>query len=309
MVYVNKEKEGRKIIIPVVEDAFSELSSKKRKGFKKIYLTEYDPVVSLYLRREQALSPIDRNLYNFPFLFGIDGFPWIEANSYLLSLAVRKHATERPTDDIRIKASRLLEYKLFCERENLDWLDFTGMRPSNRPTYKYFKYLYESSNRKAAVINQFTAVVYDFYTYVSKHWHPIDMDKVDTIKQFKRYIQSSSGSFAISGVKRSLTLRTPPSSPLKIGYVNDEGENLKPLKNAELDELLEEISTEKWSQLERLIIKTALLTGARKQTVLTIRIKHLDRFTESFLLENGTYRLDAGPGTCIDTKYSSPKDE
>lgn len=308
MAYINHEHDGRKVIVPIIENVFSELSTKKTRGATKVYLTEYEPQITLYMTPEIGSSVIDRNIYNFPFLFELDGFPWFEANSYLLSLVVNSHCSNRPTDSIRIKASRLLDYKLFCEREGLDWLDFTGKRPSNRPTYKYFNYLHLSSKKKPAVINQFTAVVYDFYKFVSKYWHHIDMDRVDTVNTVKYFVQTSTGSLAIDRVKRSQTLRTPSSSPPEIGYVTDHGEDLRPLKNEQLSELLDVISTEKWTQLERLILKTALYTGARKQTVLTIRVKHIKQFTDLLLRQDGTYRLDAGPGTGIDTKFGKDQD-
>jgi hypothetical protein len=44
------------------------------------------------------------------------------------------------------------------------------------------------------------------------------------------------------------------------------------------------------------------MTGARKQTVLTMRLKHLKAFQPDRLLRDGSYKLHAGPGTGIDTK-------
>ena len=58
-------------------------------------------------------------------------------------------------------ASKLLDY-LFCEDNNLDWLDFSGARPSLRPTYKYFYHLIKEGRRSNQVINQYTAAVYHF---------------------------------------------------------------------------------------------------------------------------------------------------
>ena len=49
------------------------------------------------------------------------------------------------------------------------------------------------------------------------------------------------------------------------------------------------------------------MTGARKQTVLTIRLKHLKNFTEDKLLPEGAYKLHAGPRTGIDTKFDKPQ--
>ncbi|MFO7071421.1 site-specific integrase, partial [Pseudomonas aeruginosa] len=58
------------------------------------------------------------------------------------------------------------------------------------------------------------------------------------------------------------------------GFVDDEGECLRPLTNLELFDLISLIGSGGWDAQERLIILLALMTGSRKQTVLTLRVKH-----------------------------------
>ncbi|MEN1571612.1 site-specific integrase, partial [Pseudomonas aeruginosa] len=134
------------------------------------------------------------------------------------------------------------------------------------------------------VINQYTAAVYHFYKYVSEHWHYLDLKRVDTIKQVRLIVQSPKGAKIIDAEKRSQTRRTPPSSSVPLGFVREDGEDLRPLSNLELGALLEAINEKKWSTIERLILLTSLMTGARKQSVLTIRLKHLKGFTEDKLV-------------------------
>ncbi|MGP5490435.1 site-specific integrase, partial [Pseudomonas helleri] len=198
---------------------------------------------------------------------------------------------------------KLLDYLLFCEDNNLDWLDFSGARPSLRPTYKYFHHLISAGSRSNAVINQYTADVYHFYKYVSERWYDLDLSRVDTIKHVRFIVQSSKGARYIEAEKRSQTRRTPAISTVQIGFVREDGEDLRPLSNLELGTFLGTIKNEKeWSTVERLILLASLMTGARKQTILTICLKHLRAFQEERLLPEGAYILHAGPGTGIDTK-------
>ncbi|MCQ4289362.1 site-specific integrase [Pseudomonas stutzeri] len=248
------------------------------------------------------------DLYNFPFLFHSNGDPWKETNDYLLSLMRDKAPINRRTDDVRRRASKLIDYLLFCEDNNLDWLDFSGARPPLRPTYKYFYHLINEGTRSNQVINQYTGVVYHFYKYVSEHWHDLDMKRVDTIKQVRFIVKGYKGVKVVEAEKRSQTQRTPPVSSVPLGFVREDGEDLRPLSNRELGAFLSAVRNEKeWSAVERLILMASLMTGARKQTVLTMRLKHLKGFTDDKLEREGAYKLHAGPRTGIDTKYDKPQ--
>ncbi|MDP0710362.1 hypothetical protein Q8G14_27185, partial [Klebsiella variicola] len=81
---------------------------------------------NLLYKCDEVGSGNDRALFNFPFLFSANGNPWHEANDYLLSLMRDRAPASRRTDDVRRRASKLLDYLLFCEDNNLDWLDFSG---------------------------------------------------------------------------------------------------------------------------------------------------------------------------------------
>lgn len=248
------------------------------------------------------------DLYNFPFLFHSNGYPWKEANDYLLSLMRDKPPINRRTDDVRRRASKLLDYLLFCEDNSLDWLDFSGARPPLRPTYKYFYHLINKGTRSNQVINQYTGVIYHFYKYVSEHWYDLDMKRVDTIKQARFIVRGAKGVKILDAEKRSQTRRTLPISSVQLGFLREDGEDLRPLSNLELGVFLSAVRNEKeWSVVERLILMTSLMTGARKQTVLTMRLGNLKGFTEDKLEREGAYKLHAGPRTGIDTKYDKPQ--
>lgn len=306
MSYRNPLHNARLVLIPTLRNAFSSLCASEVADAKETVLEgtsfEYGHE-SLEVGGEN-----DPDLYNFPFLFHLNGDPWKEANDYLLSLMRENAPTNRRTDDIRRRASKLLDYLLFCENNNLNWLDFSGARPPLRPTYKYFYHLINEGTRSSQVINQYTGVIYQFYTYVSEYWHGLDMKRVDTIKKVRLIVRGPKGIAVLDANKRSQTRRTPPVNSVPIGFVREEGEDLRPLSNLELSVFLSAVRSEKeWSVVERLILMTSLMTGARKQTVLTMRLKHLKGFTEEKLGPDGSYRLHAGPHTGIDTKYNKPQ--
>src|SRR5690606_19978895 len=123
----------RLILIPNLRDAFAILHVSEAPSGSIESVLEGAECNPLY-RVDEVGSRNDRDLFNFPFLVFANGDPWHEANDYLLSLMRDKAPASRRTDDVRRRASKLLDYLLFCEDNNLDWLDFSGARPPLRPT-------------------------------------------------------------------------------------------------------------------------------------------------------------------------------
>jgi len=301
MSYRNPLHEDRLVLLPTLRNAFSSLCAREVPGAEKMVLEGSGSAIVYQVGEVGGDNNPD--LYHFPFLFHSNGDSWKEANAYLLSLMRDKTPLIRRTDDVRRIASKLLNYLVFCEENGLDWLDFSGARPSHRPTYKYFYHLVNSGGRSNAVINQYTAAVYGFYKYISKDWYELDIVRVDNIRQVRLIIEGKKGASLIDVERRSQTRKVPAGSMVPIGFVREDGEDLRPLSNSELGRLLDLVSDMKtWSAVERLIIFVSLVTGARKQTVLTMRLKHLNAFSEDRLLPDGSYKLHAGPGTGIDTK-------
>ncbi|EKT4503490.1 site-specific integrase [Pseudomonas putida] len=306
----NPAHKGRIVVIPEVSEAFAELHVREKPSKAiEITINGVDETITVYRVDEVGLpDALSRSIYNFPFIFHKDGSPWVEANSFLLSLVQNKHARNRPTDEVRRKASRLLDYLIFCEDKSIDWLDFSGRRLPQRPTYKYHRHLLDNPNRGAAVANQYTSVIYQFYKFISEFWHDIDIDRVDTVKEISLYVEASHGfQKKITVEKRSQTRSVAPKAPTPAGFVNDEGEILRPLTNVELSHFLKIIEDDDWTAQERLIVLFALMTGARKQTVLTLRVKHVDSLLKGAVQPDGSYILKAGPGTGIDTKFGRPQ--
>ena len=304
--FENPDHEGRLVIIPQVPDAFADLHfGQEPCGSFSTVIQTPEGEEGCFQVNDTLGDAVARSVFNLPFLFHRSGEPWVEANSYIMSLVRDKPAQTRPTDDARRQASRLVDYLIFCEKNNIDWLDFSAKRLPQRPTYKYHRNLMDMPERGAQVANQYTGSVYRFYKFVSRNWQNIDMARVDSVKQIKLFVENSYGmSKQITVERRSQTQPYSRKKSVPLGFVDDEGECLRPLGNSELADLVDVVNSDAWSAQERLIMLFAVMTGARKQTVLTLRAKHIQKLMDSKLQPDGTYILKAGPGTGIDTKNS-----
>lgn len=306
MGYKNESQCGLLLNIPVAENLFAEISTVGGGKSKKEQLAGADENYFFHILPEiKAIS--DHNLvFNMPFLFFPSDLPWNEANCYLCSLVENKHQMQRPTEDVRRKASVLLDFRLFCETEGMDWLDFSGRRLSSRPTYRYFHYLSNSKGLSSRVVNQYTGYIYDFYEYVADKWpeHRIDITRVDKVSTIKVFFKHARGVSSKDVMKRSQTKTVPRKASDPLGYVRDDGELLRPLNLEQWKEVLSVINKDDWSPIERLIILFTAMTGARKQTILTVRVKHIKKLVKLKPGRDGTYKLFIGPGTLIDTKKS-----
>ncbi|WP_374962534.1 hypothetical protein [Spongiibacter tropicus] len=303
MAYNNQKNRERLLNIQVAKELFASVSVLKTVAGLREQLEGTDEY--FYLRPEIGH---DRNVFNMPFLLDADGFPWDEANNYLYSIVANKHSIQRPTDQAHRIASRLLDYKFFTEDEGIDYLDFSGKRITARPTYRYFYYLAAVRALSPRVVNQYTGDIWDFYQFIANSGqHNIDLGRVDKVTNIRMAFSGHTGPIVKDVLKRSQTLPVPGKKPTLLGYVDDEGEKLRPLTTEQISELKRIINSRSWSASERLMITTSLMTGARKQTVLTLRLKHVRLLFESKIEGEGLFKLHVGPGTLVDTKKSKPQ--
>ncbi|WP_449431026.1 site-specific integrase [Pseudomonas putida] len=308
MGYVNRKHEGRLVLISRFSNAFSEMNTFPT--FSNEIATQLEGIAvskPLYLMPEVGASVSESTLHHFPYLFHRDGSPWYEANSYLYNIARNLPIGNRPTDDLRRRASKLLDYLMFCEEKDIPWRDFSGRRPTLRPTYRYFAHLCNQAQRSNDVINQYTGAVYGLFKFIASTDDSFDLDRVDSVREVKISFEGIYGRQHKTVVRRGQTKPSKPKSMLSTGFVMDEGEQLRPLTNEELKEFNEEIDKDCWSPTERLILRVALLTGARKQTVLTLKLRHADYLATATLQNDQTFKLQVGPGTGVDTKRDQPQ--
>ena len=263
---------------------------------------------SYYITRSVAFGE-EQDLYLFPFLLENDGSPWVDANAFLFKSARDFEKGFIKSEVIIHKASLLLDYKIFCEEQDINLMSFAGRKPK-RPTYRYFFELLSLLDKGQVTrkrLNEKTKIVYDFYKYLSSLPNStIDMERVDSVSSVKLYTQGRYGmnhSIVVDKREQSVSIYSGPS-PVQVGFIREYGEEIRPLNDSELLQLFDAINSDSFSVDERLMHLIALHTGARKQTILTMRMKHLDLLLNSGPDKDGTYRLYAGPGTGIDTKFS-----
>ncbi|GKW51770.1 integrase [Pseudoalteromonas sp. NCCP-2140] len=286
------------------------------------FLEKSDKNEAYFIANEYSLvDPEYDSVYHLPFLFNDDGTPWYEANLYFYRRSIDLDVGYGTTDDLRREASMLLDYKIYCDVEGINYLDFSAKRPGNRPTYRYFKYLIESNLASGKNKNKRTGVIYSFYKFLTNlPGFSIDIKAVDKTRE----------AFIIfeNGFKKKVTIRSQTvnvsneKKPVPVGFVRDEGEDLRPLTNRERDDLIEALNGGGFSVDERLIYLIALNTGCRKQSIFTLRMKHVKQLRESLdiaasiksydsitielrdrLAVDGTLILHASPSTGIDTKF------
>lgn len=251
--------------------------------------------------------------YHFPIIYNFDNSLWDDANMFLFELSINHVSDNSITEGLLRKASTLLDYKIWLEENNRDILDFSATRPVHRVTYAYFLHL-RGLKISPGNLNQRTSVIYKFYKFLSKQpGRSFDLKRVEQTTNAVIGITGKSGAyFQKEYEKRTQTVRRNKVRPVDIDRVRDDGEDLRPLEDNELKELLKVIYSDNIKTDHKLMFEIALDTGARKQSVLTLSMKHLKYFDEKLLIKSGLYKgkykINAGPGqageehTGIDTK-------
>ncbi len=239
---------------------------------------------------------------NFPILIQGDGAPWEIGNLYLTNKLRSESGYESRT--YRGIADHLLDYLRFLEDERLDYLNF----PKNdrlKVTFRYKQRLVEQVTKgdlSASTAKARINAVVNFYRGVMD-WNLIDRGQIQNapFEEVERYINVTSGYGIRNAMKiKSHSLAIPtPKKQRQSEYINDGGD-LRPLTVAEQESVLKALQAS--SREYQLMFYFALFTGARVQTVSTLRVKHL----QGKLDGDGNLRLPIGHGTLIDTKRGKP---
>jgi integrase len=332
---MDKRKKERLVTISQLDYTAADLTTTPNLSSHpiRISLEKSETDEAYFIAKEYSLTLKDDSVYHLPLIFNEDGTPWYEANLFFYRQSIDLAVGYTTTDELRRKASMLYDFKVFCEdykvkeidaedNENeislpIDYLDFSAKRAGNRPTYRYFAHLLYDDAVTAKNLNKRTLVVYDFYKFLAKlPGYIIDLTRVEKTKE--AFIVFSGGYGKMIELRSQTANASVQATPVEMGYVRDQGEDLRPLSNEESDELIDVLMREEFNTDERLIHLIALNTGARKQSIFTMRMKHIRMLTATMLAgdgitskpkatiaEDGTLMLKAGPGTGIDTKFSN----
>ncbi len=266
----------------------------------------------------QVEEAVDGVVKNFPFIFRGNGEPWSMANQYLISDFDEKCLCTRPKiSTYESKARHLTQFLRWIEDRQANGFrvqggtldEFTFPKDKNRRvTYIYNRYLKgcikngtiapsSAKVRQSAVIN--------FYRWV-KRYYPEYLAN-EPFSESKAFIPANG---MMGGRLHSITVTDlsikggRKVSPALNGEIMDGGSRLRPLNNDEQDVLQEHLALlNNWTY--QLIVWVALYTGARLQTIGTLRISSLrDTYELKRKNNNGEYVIKVGAGTVIDCKYS-----
>jgi hypothetical protein len=246
-------------------------------------------------------APAQFNL--LPLVLSCDGEPWVEANLYTLEGLEESASLDMRAADA--KALDLADYRRFVETNNIDWTDFPQNKHS-RPTYKYrrrIKLLLDSGEISQELAKRRIGTVVAFYRWLRDRGlfapaHPAWVTKDKYITTHDRH------GFPKSRKVESTDLAIPDSKqddPFA-GYIEDGGK-LRPLPAEEQEWLMDALSAVGSPEMT-IIILFALVTGARLQTVCTLKLHHLHH--SASVDPYGCVRIPVGPGTGVETKNSKP---
>ncbi len=239
----------------------------------------------------------------FPLVLDGAGIPWAEACTFLL---FRLENDISPTMTTYASlADDLAAYRRYLDEFGVDWLHFPSHKLS-RPTYRYNGHLrlaVAAGEIASTTAKRRMGAVIRFYSWLLEQ--AVFEPEHPTWKASDRLVDFKDAA-GFSTVKKVTTTDVAISAPKEIdpysGYIDDDGK-LRPLPEEEQRWLLEALTAHGNTEMT-LIHLFGLLTGARIQTVLTFRVRHVR--PEMSSVTSVELRLPVGPGTGIDTKNDTP---
>lgn len=242
---------------------------------------------------------------DFPVLIQSDGIPWTLGNIYLIKRLENTRKYESKTWENL--SSDLLHYLRWLESNDIDPLYFHKTKRFERPTYRYRAHLINEINSEntanSTASNRMNTIIKFYKGLVA--YNIIDNDILTLAWEDKQLLVNILGrdlqSKTLSITSTDLAIKKA-STQVRSDRINDGGQ-LRPLSDEEQKILSENLRHSGMSY--RLIFAIAILTGARLQTICTLRGKSL--LDCIFDKENNRYLLHLkGGNQLVDTKKSQP---
>lgn len=239
--------------------------------------------------------------YNLmPIILDGTGAPWPEANLYVISRLENALAPSMLT--YHGIADDLAAFRRFLEDDDIDYSTFPRRRLL-RPTYRYRGFLQQkimAGEMAPTTARRRISAVIGFYRWLVTEGLLVPENPL--WEEHDVYIQLVDD----HGFKRTKAVTTTdirvgvPTQNDPYASTIEDGGQLRPLSIEEQQKILEALQ-ELGNTEMTLIHLLALFTGARIQTVLTLRVGHVQAKLSAGAQE---CRLPVGPGTMIDTKQS-----
>ncbi len=235
----------------------------------------------------------------FPVIRLADGAPWAEANVWLVDMMESKSSPNMLT--FANIADDLVAFRRYLDDECVDWLVFP-VNKRQRPTYRYsasIRLAVQAGELSPGVARRRMGAVVRFYRWLMTEagFRPANAPWVES-ERFIAFKDQKGFSSVIEVKTTDLSISGRRAEDPWDDHIQDGG-RLRPLPSSEQSVLLESLTALGNTEMT-LIHLFALLTGARIQTVLTVRAKHVMREPGEF--HGDDIRLACGPGTGIDTK-------
>ncbi|MEJ6007173.1 integrase [Paucibacter sp. AS339] len=241
----------------------------------------------------------------FPLVLSGDGSPWGPACLWLLDRARARplHLSSLPS-----VAQGLRDYLGFLEDMGLAWDDFSSVDKYLRPTYLYKTHLQELINKgetKASTASRKMSAVIGMYRFLMSErkmgFQPMNPPWID--KEIGLHYRDNKGFGQVHTVASTDISIHVPTRDDPWDATIDDGGKLRPLPSEEQRALVAALKKLGNRDFE-LMHYVALFTGAREQTVLTLRWGHFKAPPSS--ITQWPFKLPCGPGTGIDTKRDVP---
>ncbi len=248
---INLSEQTRYYITPIIQNVF-----------------EYDPTFGT----REAKAAIQFNLY--PVVVDSRGIPWAEANVYLLDKM--KNSLNVVMATYSNLASDLVAYRQFLDESNVNWIIFDKNK-LYRPTYRYRAYLralIDAEEIGISTARRRMSTVIAFYRWLQSEG--VLKPEFPMWKESDHYIDIKNQygfSFTKQIKSTDVSIKVPNSVNPYADTISDGGK-LRPLIRDEQICLLNALKELK--NIEMLLIHAlALVSGARLQTILTMRLHHV----------------------------------
>lgn len=298
------ESAAKKLILPVfvltgtcgneVQGAL--LRTIPKTAAAKSYSYHFQPLRQQLSRREPGNAIYRYNL--MPVVVGGNGTLWHEANLYILS------RLQRTVDPHMVTyagvATDLAAFKRFLEDEDIDFREFPR-RTLARPTYRYrgdLRLRIRAGQMAPTTARRRMTSVIGFYRWLIEEGliKPENPPWQDGDTYFK--FTDSKGFTRTKLVKTTDVAIRVSRQTDPYDETIDDGGKLRPLTEQEQVWLIEALA--ELGNTEMMLIHfIALFTGARIQTILTLRVHHV---LSDFAADVTEILIPVGQGTAIDTK-------